>query len=460
MLAFIHRHKLLLVLTLALLVRGVILFSLPQIFRFEQTGAVHGSDAYDAYAQNLLTSGIYGRVNGVPDAMIPPGYSYVLAGVYALIGRGGVQVGLVHTALDLLSIALLYHIGRRLFTPDGEWIGTLAGVCYALYPYLVFQNLTLIDTPLFMVILFAFLLVMISLRERPTYDRATFGYALLGGVILGVSMLVRPILPPLAVLVALWFLFRLNVWQTVTRLLPVALIGVGVVLGWTVRNYGVFQQIVPLTATSGANFWQGNSPYTVPYFRAGYDVQWTSPDTLQATDRNSLEADAERFALGWEYLQTHPERIPELLWVKFLVHWSVDIAPRRNPTAGALPRLDYEGNVLVEDATQLELGGLPQGDPVDAYSEPLFDRIGRAVHRVYFGGLLALCLVGMGLSVRQWRSVSLLVFTQVSMTALYMLFHPSTRYRVPTDPLLFLFSAVALLAITRWIIRPRKQPTP
>ncbi len=460
MLAFIHRHKLLLVLTLALLVRGVILFSLPQIFRFEQTGAVHGSDAYDAYAQNLLTSGIYGRVNGVPDAMIPPGYSYVLAGVYALIGRGGVQVGLVHTALDLLSIALLYHIGRRLFTPDGEWIGTLAGVCYALYPYLVFQNLTLIDTPLFMVILFAFLLVMISLRERPTYDRATFGYALLGGVILGVSMLVRPILPPLAVLVAVWFLFRLNVWQTVTRLLPVALIGVGVVLGWTVRNYGVFQQIVPLTATSGANFWQGNSPYTVPYFRAGYDVQWTSPDTLQATDRNSLEADAERFALGWEYLQTHPERIPELLWVKFLVHWSVDIAPRRNPTAGELPRLDYAGNVLVEDATQLELGGLPQGDPVDAYSEPLFDRIGRAVHRVYFGGLLALCLVGMGLSVRQWRSVSLLVFTQVSMTALYMLFHPSTRYRVPTDPLLFLFSAVALLAITRWIIRPRKQPTP
>ncbi|MGV2437972.1 MAG UNVERIFIED_CONTAM: hypothetical protein LVT10_26375 [Anaerolineae bacterium] len=50
----------------------MILFSLPQIFRFEQTGAVHGSDAYDAYAQNLLTSGIYGRVNGVPDAMIPP----------------------------------------------------------------------------------------------------------------------------------------------------------------------------------------------------------------------------------------------------------------------------------------------------------------------------------------------------------------------------------------------------
>ena len=112
---------------------------------------------------------------------------------------------------------------------------------------------------------------------------------------------------------------------------------------------------------------------------------------------------------------------------------------------------------MVEDATQLELGGLPQGDPVDAYSEPLFDRLGRIVHRFYFGGLLALCLVGMGLSVRQWRNVSLLVFTQISMTALYMLFHPSTRYRVPTDPLLFLFSAVALLAVMRWLNRHRKR---
>ena len=127
-----------------------------------------------------------------------------------------------------------------------------------------------------------------------------------------------------------------------------ALIGVAVVLGWTARNVTVYEQFVPLTTTSGANFWQGNNPLTVPYFRAGYDVQWTSPELGDAfPDKNSPDADAERFRLASEYLSNNPADIPELLWVKFRVHWSIDIAPRRNPTAGEQPRLNYEGDALI-----------------------------------------------------------------------------------------------------------------
>ncbi|MEO0564045.1 MAG: hypothetical protein AAF125_18215, partial [Chloroflexota bacterium] len=193
-----------------------------------------------------------------------------------------------------------------------------------------------------------------------------------------------------------------------------------------------------------------NSEYSVPYFRAGYDVQWTAPE-LETEDLSSREADAERFALAIAYLEDNPDRIPELLWVKFGVHWSIDIAPRRNPTEGELPRLEYDGDVLVvAEGDDLALSGLPEGDPAAAYAEPLFDRLGRTLHRYYYGGLFALCLVGMALSVRLWREVSLLWFTQISMTALYVLLHPSTRYRAPTDPLLFLFSAYALWALWIW----------
>jgi hypothetical protein len=235
-------------------------------------------------------------------------------------------------------------------------------------------------------------------------------------------------------------------------LAPVAVLGIVVVLGWTWRNYTVYDDFVPLTTTSGANFWQGNSPYTVAYFRAGYDVQWTSPEPELLEGMTEREADAERFALAAQYLSDHPERIPELVWVKFLIHWSIDIAPRRNPTAGELPRLEYDGDVfVVAEENDIELGGLPQGDPVDAYSEPLFDQLGRQIHRYYYGGLFLLCLVGMGLTWREWREVSLLWFTQLAMTVLYVAFHPSTRYRVPTDPLLFLFSTAAIWVIWHWL---------
>jgi hypothetical protein len=210
-----------------------------------------------------------------------------------------------------------------------------------------------------------------------------------------------------------------------------------------------------MTTTSGGNFWQGNSELTVRYFRAGYDVQWIGPE-VTAVDRNSREADAERFALAAQWLRENPDKIPELLWVKFLIHWSIDIAPRLNPVEGQLPRLDYEGNVIVEEGEDgsLDLGGLPPGDPVGAYSEPLFDQIGRWLHRLYWGPLLLLGIAGAILSARHWRDAALLWFVQISMTLVYIMFHPSTRYRVPSDPLLFLLSAYALVVIYHaWMAR-------
>ncbi|MCC7449038.1 MAG: glycosyltransferase family 39 protein [Anaerolineae bacterium] len=458
-----------LILAVGILARLSILIAFPSVFAFDQTGAVHGSAAYDTYARNLLATGVYGITPGKADASVPPLYSYVLAGVYAIFGRGYMQVGLFHILLDVLSILMLVEIGKRLF-PNGQTVGLLTGLLYALYPYLIFQNLTLIDTPFFMFLLHAFVLLMILLRDRVALDRGTWVIAGLGGVVLGASMLVRPIMPPLALLIAVWFLFKLNLAQTIVRLLPVALVGALILIPWILRNYGVYHAFVPMTTTSGANFWQGNSPYTVPYFRAGYDVQWTSPPDFNRTGLGEREADAHLFSLAFQYLRENPGKIPELLWTKFLVHWSIDIAPRRNPVGGVLPRVDYQGNVLVEtdNSGGLELNGLPPGDPVAVYSDSVFDQVGRIVHRLYYGGLFLLALGGIVLTARQRRNVSLLWFVQIAMTVVYLIFHPSTRYRVPSDPMLFLFSAYLLIALwnygksrnVRWKqpILPHDQP--
>src|SRR5262245_14404448 len=154
MLKTILAHKLLFILLIAVVVRLGVLLRFPDVFAFEQTGAVHGSDAYDAYAQNLLATGVYGRTAGAPDAGIPPLYSYALAAVYGLFGRGHLQVGLFHIVLDVLSITMLYHIGKRVMPevisvgaqhaaplqPNiSDWIPALAALFAALYPYLIFQ---------------------------------------------------------------------------------------------------------------------------------------------------------------------------------------------------------------------------------------------------------------------------------------------------------------------------------
>ena len=443
----LDRHKLLLVIVMAIAARLVVLLALPGVFDFSG-GDIHGSVAYDDYARNLLETGVYGRESGRPDSILPPLYSYVLAGVYRLFGRGYIAVGLAHIFFDVLSIALLHDIARRLFPhPSGEWTGLLAALFFALYPYLIFQNLTLSDTSLWILLLHLVLWLMILLRERAAFDRRTIGIALAGGLALGMATLTRALLLPLLPLAALWFLFRLGWRQTLRRLLPVALISALALLPWLMRGLQIYGGFVSIALNSGENFYQGNNPQTIPFFRAGYDVQWSSPPADLPPTENRYHRNHALMDAGWRYLRENPQRIPELLLVKFQVYWNVQVTPLNNLRQGERLRLENgEAILLADEGSQ---AGVTAANA--AYqTNSLFHVIGRSVHILYFGGLWLLAIIGAWLCRREWRMVSLLVFVQLSQTAMYLIFHPSTRYRSPTDPLLFVFSAYALVWGAAW----------
>lgn len=443
---------LLAVLLIALVVRIGVLLVFNDIFAFERTGAVHGSIAYDLYAQNLLATGVYGKTEpGVPDTHLPPLYSYALAAAYGLFGRNHLALAALNIALDLIAIAALYGICARLFTfTNGKAVAMLASLFYALYPYLLFHNLTLIDTPLFMALLYLFLYLIVVLRGQPL-EQGGWKLAAASGLILGLLLLTRPNAGIIALVAALWFAINLPLTSAIGRLIPVALVSVAVLTPWIIRNYGVHGVFVPVASNSGENFYQGNSIYTIPYLRAGYDVQWMPSPEYEFEDPFGPQATAIRFGWGLDFLRENPEIIPELLWVKFLVHWSIDVAPARNPTEGEIARFDPFNEVLAEQAEDdLLLGGLPPGDAVGVYSSSLFDQVGRTVHRFYYGGLFFLALLGAALTLPHWRAMSLLWLVQIAMTIAYVLFHPATRYRAPTDPLLFAFSAAALVLIWEW----------
>lgn len=445
------KHKLIAVLAIAIIARLGALFAFPSVFAFSQPGGdIHGSVAYDAYALNLLETGVYGREPGLPDSVLPPLYSTLLALIYAVFGRSYVAVATVHTLLDVCAIALLYDIARRLFPGGrGARIGAFSALCCALYPYLIFQNLTLNDTALWIALLHLFVWLMILLRDQERENRQTFALAAAAGIVLGLSALARALLPPLALLLALWFLFRLSWRQTLLRILPVALLSLLVLLPWLARGAAIHGGFVAVALNGGENLYQGNNRQTVPIFRAGYDVQWSSrPADAPRTDdpylNNQLLLNA-----GLRYLREHPERIPELLWVKFWVHWNPQVTPLNNLRAGERLRVTADGVVQIisdgDSHTGVSAANAAYQD------EGLFAVVGRNLHLVYFGVLWLLAIGGAVLSRRDWRDLSLLFFVQISQTAVYLLFHPSTRYRSPTDPLLFAFSALALVWLwERW----------
>ncbi len=448
----LERYRLLEVIVVAIVLRIAVLAAFPQHFAFSEPGGViHGSAAYDDYVLNLLETGVYGREKGVPDAGLPPLYSYVLAVVYGVFGRHYLAVGALHMLFDALSIVLLYDICRRLFPrppQQGESIGAIAGLFFALYPYLIFQNLTLNDTALWILLLHLFLWLLIQLRERPTRDRGALTLAIAAGLTLGVSVLARALLPPLAILAALWLLLKLSARDTLLRLLPVALVSLLVPLPWLIRGYQLYGDFVPIALNSGENIYQGNNPYAAAIFRAGYDAQWITPPIDAPAKDEPLRRNARLAQAGWRYLRENPAEIPDLMLVKLLVYWNPQVTPLRNLRAGEKLTVDETGEVVIVSGEGSHVG-LSAANA--AYQDDsLFNVIGRNLHLVYFGGLWLLAIAGAWLSRREWRALSLLFFVQISQTLVYLLFHPSTRYRSPTDPLLFVFSAVAVVWVVRW----------
>ncbi len=453
-LSLLAKHKLLLVIAIAIGLRLVALVAFRQHFAYSEPGGViHGSVAYDEYALNLLETGVYGREAGAPDAGLPPLYSYVIAAIYSIFERHYLAVAALHILFDALSIALLYDISRRLFPRPahrGDWIGALAGLFFALYPYLIFQNLTLNDTALWILLLHLFVWLLIRLRERATYDRGTLALAVAAGLALGISALARALLPPLAILAGLWFLLKLSPRETLRRLLPVAIVSLLAPLPWLLRSYDIYDGFVPIALNSGENIYQGNNPYAAAVFRAGYDVQWLpappdAPPTDAPLQRNAFLAEA-----GWRYLRENPADALDLIFLKLLVSWNPQVTPLRNLRQGEKLSVDETGAVLIVSGEGSHVGVTAANA---AYQDDsLFNVIGRNLHIVYFGGAWLLAITGVWLSRRHWRMLSLLVFVQISQTLVYLLFHPSTRYRSPTDPLLFVFSAVAVVWVVGWLM--------
>ena len=133
---------------------------------------------------------------------------------------------------------------------------------------------------------------------------------------------------------------------------------------------------------------------------------------------------------------------------KLHVYWNPQVTPLRNLRTGEKLRVDETGEVVIVSGEGSHVG---LSAAIAAYQDDsLFNVIGRNLHLLYFGGLWLLAIAGAWLSRRDWRTLSLLYFAQISQTLVYLLFHPSTRYRSPTDPLLFVFSAVAVVWVVGW----------
>jgi hypothetical protein len=148
----------------------------------------HGIDRdgvwYASLAESLVAGRGYTDITGGLQELYPPGFPAAIAVLIPLTGDGESAGKLVSLIAGTLTPAVVYLIGRRLFTP---WIGLVAALLTAFHPRLVYLSTAVLSDALY-----ACLLVCVLLAAVPVL-RAPRPLPMLGlGVLTAVLALVRP----------------------------------------------------------------------------------------------------------------------------------------------------------------------------------------------------------------------------------------------------------------------------
>lgn len=355
---------------------------------------------YDLLARNLASGTGYGFAPGEPSVWRAPLYPMILALIYRAFGSSYVLVVILQAVVGGLTAPLLALLGLRLFKDPAPAI--LAGAMFAIHPLLIFTVDLLYSETIYLALLLLFTCACLKMVQ----EEGKGSWAVVGGILLGLSVLMKPnlLLFPLLLLPWIWLMLR-RLGRTLVVGGLVSLVMVLVVLPWTVRNYRVTGAIVPVSANSGLNLWQGNHP------RAdGAAFPLSEVDPLQ--DYSEVERDRIYRSWALEELRSNPTRL-------------VTLVPRKMAKFFAPLETSNRGQIPLRLAPVVDVGWL---------------------------AFLALAGWGfvrtMGRS-GEWVLIYLLVLYPVGLTAV---FYGATRYGMVVYPYLFLLASDPLVWLGRRLL--------
>jgi len=340
----------------------------------------------------------------------PPAYPLWTGFWYELLGANTTRVLLLQSVLAPLTVLLSWALARRLF---GARAAIATAFVVAVFPF-VWEWFGLLYTEALAIPL-AVLILIVLIERRPTT-----GLAVGLGALTGVAMLIRPTSVFLFTGILAAFVVAVG-WRRGAALTAAGLgVAALVILPWTIRNYVVTDELVPLSVQDAAlhgTFNQTSAddpegPYSwrpsTPEVEA---LLADNPDITDAEYRNEL------VDLGKDYIADHPFSVAEAVyWNGLTRFWDV-----RRPS-NSLDEVEFEGR--------------SKG----------VTTIGLAMHYV----LLPLAIFGLWRH-RRRRSLVIPVLAIAVGATLVFTVAAGTRYRAPLEPM------IAMMAVAAFV-PPRPEP--
>jgi 4-amino-4-deoxy-L-arabinose transferase-like glycosyltransferase len=364
----------------ALLIRGVFILTLQDGFYLPDSGA------YSTAAVNLTTDGEFGA-----SYRRPPAYPVFLGGIYALFGEQILAVRIVQALIGAFLAVVIAIMGQRV---GGEGVGALAGILWSIYPLGVFIAGLLYPVSLATMLLACAILCLLSNSSQDISPRR----AVLGGVLLGLAALTKPIVLATSAAVTLWVMY----WGRPRRLFLVSLLLFGLALSlapWTVRNFYVYGRIVPI------------EPRVAQHLPSMGNTQESSQTN------NKIET-----------ILRHPGKFATHFGKEFLHFWQL-----------------YPDRVSMSERNNREKAHQRDSRLV---KKTIFDMSWtKLVSILSVGPLFCFAIIGTGvmsLQKEQRRALSLLYMVILSFAVGYSLFFTQMRYRIPIEPYVIILSAYGL----------------
>lgn len=373
-----------------------------------------------------IAAGMGYQEGGFPTAFWPVGYPALVGLATWLFGPTLLGPILFNLIAQGATILLILWLARRLGA--GEGAARVAALLYALYPaHIAYSGDTAAETTATAVMLAGIALVVKGRRR--------IGWALVGGLVLGLAMLMRPqmmLFPPFLV-GALW-LARGVEWRRALVLLALIVAGMTVAVApWTMRNQALLGAPVLVSTNGGIALQAGaNDLADGGYFQIEKSPLWAQVG-IPFADRVERQVEIDRrlkaMATGW--IGDHPVRWGllgvrkmALLWLKDSDgFWSLDAS---HPERATLWKV---------------LQGLNQ---------------------LFYMAVLALALIGTTRAARAaWRGrkgAEMLVAAVVPVfcTVLAFGFTGQTRYHYPAMPFVMILAAWMIARMCEGRAEPRR----
>ncbi len=341
-----------------------------------------------------------------------PFYAYFLAIVYSIFGHKYFVVKLIQIFLGSATWVVTYWIGKELFSKK---VGIVAALIGTFYSYSIFLDGELLKNSL---AAFTTTLAIYTALKAKKKDSALSW--LISGILLGITALNQPN--------ALLFIPLFAVWGTdwsrgLKGLLPVSLFVMGSVLAISpaaIRNYIVEKDVVLISYNGGINFFQGNNLESdggmltsklyklIPQREEGRTRE--IPEKALGRELKSSEISQYWFSLGKRFIYETPLSFIWHTIKKLLLFWNWYEVP----------------------------------DNIDYYFFKQFSKI-LSLPLPSFGFLAPLALLGLFLSIGEWRrhllSYGIISVFMVSIVMFYVI----GRYRLPIIPLLCIYAGNTLI---------------